>query len=304
MDVKPFISLCIPTNGVTEWVVPVLESIYSNDCDINEYEVVVTDNSKNSEFEKAMSEYKNKYSNFMYKKTNAIMFLNQIEAFKLANGQLIKFLNHRMILFPNSVNYLIDFVKTNHFTEPVVYFSNGVLQIPSSVKCCYSFDEYVKTLSYFSSWSAGTAIWKNEFDQMNPNIQFNKLFPHTDIIFNNRNSTEYIVDDTPLMKEIPVDVTKKGNYDLFDAFAVQYPSIIQHLYEDGNITKSTYKFVIRKNSFFVSELFLDYVMKKDPCSYDLHGYKNSTGKFYGDIEIKSKAFLLLMKRIVEKIIKK
>ena len=85
------------------------------------------------------------------------------------------------------------------------------------------------------------------------------------------------------MKEIPVDVTKKGNYDLFDAFAVQYPLIIENLYKKGDISKQTFNCVIRKNSYFVGGLYLDYMMKKEPCSYNLGGYKKAMGFFYSDI---------------------
>lgn len=304
MEKQPLLSLCIPTNGVTEWVIPVIDSIYENHANIDQFEVIVTDNGNDDQFENEMLDYKKRYSNFVYSKTDAKLFQNQIEAFKLANGQLIKFVNHRMTLLPNSVIYLIDFVKKNIATKPTVYFSNGSLGIPSKIKKCRSFDEYVKTLSYFSSWSAGTAIWKCEFEQMDLNIKFNSLFPHTDIIFNNRFNTDYIIDDSLLMKEIPVDVTKKGNYDLFDAFAVQYPLIIENLYKKGDISKQTFNCVIRKNSYFVGGLYLDYMMKKEPCSYNLGGYKKAMGFFYSDIEIKCKAFLVGIKRIVKRLLKR
>lgn len=304
MGKQPLLSLCIPTNGVNEWVIPVIDSIYENNANIDLFEVVVTDNGNNAQFENTMLDYRKLYSNFVYSKTDAKLFQNQIEAFKLANGQLIKFVNHRMTLLPNSVIYLIDFVKNHSMSKPTVYFSNGSLCIPSKLKRCNSFDEYVRTLSYFSSWSAGTAIWKSEFEQMNLSLKFNALFPHTDIIFNNKTNTNYIIDDTLLMKEIPVDVTKKGNYDLFDAFAVQYPLIIKNLYKDRNITKKTYNYVIRKNSYFVSSLFLDYIIRKEPCSYNLGGYKKSMGIFYSDIEIKFKAFLVAIKKIIKRIAKR
>lgn len=299
---QPLLSLCIPTNGVTEWVIPVIDSIYENIAKIDEFEVVVTDNGKNSRFERLMLDYHKRYSNFVYSKTDAKLFQNQIEAFKLANGQLIKFVNHRMTLLPNSIVYLIDFVKNNIESKPTVYFSNSSLCISSKIKFCSSFDEYVRTLSYFSSWSAGTAIWKSEFEQMDLNLKFNTLFPHTDIIFNNKTNTHYIIDDTLLMREIHVDETKKGNYDLFDAFAVQYPLIIKNLYKDGYITKSTFNYVIRKNSYFVSRLFLDYMIKKEPCSYNLGGYKESMGFFYSDKEIKFKASVVAIKQIIKCIV--
>ena len=41
---KLVLSLCLPTNGISEWVFPVLESIYSQNVDESKYEVIVTDN--------------------------------------------------------------------------------------------------------------------------------------------------------------------------------------------------------------------------------------------------------------------
>ena len=45
MEQRPLLSLCIATNGVSEWVFPVLDSIYSQEVDQSLYEVVVTDKS-------------------------------------------------------------------------------------------------------------------------------------------------------------------------------------------------------------------------------------------------------------------
>ena len=268
MNDEVCLSLCIPTNGIIEWVIPTVDSIYASACDPAQFEVIVTDNGSNTEFEGLMHEYEKRYPNFIYKKTNALLFLNQIESFKLANGKLIKFVNHRMTLLPNALDSLICFVEENDEKKPSVYFSNGFLKQDPVRKECRSFDEYVRTLSYWSSWSAGTAIWKSEFDKMDLSREFNRLFPHTDIVFNNRNNSSYIVDDTPLMRNLPADNTKKGSYDLFYAFAVEYPRIIERLHEDGSITRKTLSYVKKKNRRFVSQLYADYVLRKKPCSYD------------------------------------
>ena len=58
-----FLSLCIPTNGVTEWVVPVLDSIYREQIAEELFEVVVTDNGENKEFFWKMKEYSDLHQN-------------------------------------------------------------------------------------------------------------------------------------------------------------------------------------------------------------------------------------------------
>ena len=76
------VSLCIPTNGIVKWVRPVLDSIYASRCRESEYEVIVTDNGNDPEFQSMMEQYAARYQNLIYKKTDAVQFLNQIEAFK------------------------------------------------------------------------------------------------------------------------------------------------------------------------------------------------------------------------------
>ena len=49
---RPLVSLCLPTNGVTEWVLPVLDSIYDQGVSPELFEVIVTDNGKNEAFRK------------------------------------------------------------------------------------------------------------------------------------------------------------------------------------------------------------------------------------------------------------
>ena len=59
------VSLCIPTNGVSEWVLPVLDSIYRDNVPENLFEVVVTDNGNNQAFESQMIDASKKHSNLV-----------------------------------------------------------------------------------------------------------------------------------------------------------------------------------------------------------------------------------------------
>ena len=53
----PLISLCIPTNGIIEWVFPVLDSISAQKVDEQLFEVIVTDNGTNIDFYNQMLKY-------------------------------------------------------------------------------------------------------------------------------------------------------------------------------------------------------------------------------------------------------
>ena len=294
------LSLCIPTNGVSEWVFPVLDSIYDGNEEGSEFEVIVTDNGNNQDFETKMNSYCDLHSNLVYKKTNAVQFLNQIEAFKLAKGTLIKFVNHRQKVLPGAIEYLLSFVRDNKMDKPIVFFMNEAQKGKGGVDRYSSFDEYVRGLGVMSSWSGGTAMWKSDFEKMNLENSFNQLFPHTDMIFAEKNRTNYIIEHKKLFEEIEVDDTKKGRYNLFNAFAIEYVSIILDLYRNGYVSKSTFIDVKRENAEFIAQLYYKYLIRKQPCSYDLSEFDESIKFFYSKGEIRGALFRVIRKTIIGK----
>ena len=106
-----YLSLCLPTNGISEWVFPALDSIYSQEVDNDRFEVIVTDNGSNDDFRVAMEQYSKDHSNLIYEKTDAYMFDNQLEALKLAKGDYLKFVNHRSVWKEGRLQYMIDFLE-------------------------------------------------------------------------------------------------------------------------------------------------------------------------------------------------
>lgn len=299
---EPIVSLCIPTNGVIQWVFPVLDSIYAQGVDPKLYEVVVMDNGQNGEFKQLMREYAAGRENLVYRETDAYEFMSEIETYKAASGKFIKFINHRTKLLPGTLMTFIQFVLENEATKPVIYFgNNGIPTLPQAVVKLDSFDGFVKELSYVSSWSTGMAFWKSSFESIPDLTKANELFPHTLILFSDRTNREYIIDNRFLLDEIPVGKIPKGRYNLFNAFAVEYPSIILDLYLSKDISKETFLSVKKDNLGFVRKLWFDYIFRKSPCSYDLSGYKESVSCFYSLFQVRMGLFTCGKKYLWEKI---
>lgn len=298
------VSLCMPTNGVSEWVFPVLDSIYMQNCDDSLYEVVITDNGSNIEFKNKIKDYLKQYSNLIYVETDALPFLNEIEAYKNANGELIKFVNHRTKLLPGTLKKLIDFSKSNINSKPIIYYSNGILKKAKEIFKYNSFDEFVKNLSYYSSWSTGMAMWKSDLkDILNNSLNYNELFPHTNILFFTQNRKEYIINNTIIFDEIPQGKIPKGNYDIFFAFGIEYPSVICDLFRTNSISIETCRYVINQNLYFVTESYFKYFIKKDYCSYDLTGINKMYGIYYKKIDIILTLPKVVFSKILHKIMK-
>lgn len=296
------LSLCMPTNGVVEWVFPVLDSIFEQGCNNDDFEVIITDNGDNAEFKEKIKEYGLGYKNLHYYETEALPFINEIEAYKRANGQLLKFVNHRTKLVKGALQRLIDFAQNNAEKKPITYFSNGVLKKENKSYVYETFDDFVRNLSYWSSWSTGMTIWKEDFQQLPEDVQnFNELFPHTNVLFAERDREKYIIDNSVIFDEMPQGKRPKGTYDLYYAFGVEYPSIILDLLRDGSITADTFKVVINDNLEFIAGLYFQYNIRKAYCSYDLSGLGDMYGVFYRKNELKRTLLKVVWSKLKNKV---
>ena len=304
MGNQPIISLCIPTNGVTEWVFPVLESIYSQKVDNTLFEVVISDNGNNEDFFNKIQEYKINHENLIYEKTEAPLFLSEPECYKLAHGTFIKFINHRTKLTDGALEYFINFVQkyVNCETKPIIYFSNKTLKMESTIQEFDNFSDFVENLKIYSTWSTGMGIWKDDFDKLRNNSDFNELFPHTTILFNERKRDKYIIDNSFLLDEMPQGKKPKGNYDLFYAFAVEYPSILVNLVISGDLKTEAFLSLKKEVLKFCSNLAVDYFIFRTYCSYDLSSFDKSMKVFFSIKDVYFSIFMLTVKRILVKLI--
>ena len=279
------LSLCIPTNGVVEWVGPVLDNIYSQEIDENLYEVVVCDNGYDLEFEKMMRLYEDAHNNLIYRRTTAYQFYNQIEAFRIASGEFIKFVNHRAVFEKGSIAHILKLVGECAEEKPVIYFANGQLSDIGELYTCGDFETFVRKLSYFSSWSAGLGFWKSDFMNIPEDMEYNQLFPHTSILFYETARKKYVVDNSVLFHELRTDNTKKGKYRLFQAFAVEYPSILLDLNRRNLISIDTFLAIREELKGFIATQYMVHVLKKVPCSYDLSNSDQELEVFFSKKEI-------------------
>lgn len=285
---SPLVSLCMPTNGIIEWVFPALDSIYSQGVDNNLFEVVVTNNGSNEEFDSRMTAYAKLHSNLRYKKTDAYMFFNQLEALKLAKGTYLKFVNHRSIFHVGALEKIISIISCNIESKPVIYFSNGTLK--NNSYSLGSFDDFIAILGKYVSWTTGVGIWKEQYEKIPKDAHIDKISPHSCILFADRQNSKYLVENFVFAQDIVSDHSKKGNYDLFKAFAVEEPTIALNLLIDGDISYSTFKKIKNDYGSMLSELYWTFIVRKKSCSYDLSNFDNAMGIFFNKYKIVFNAY--------------
>lgn len=299
-DKKPIISLCIPTNGVKEWVIPVVESIYSQDIDDSLFEIVISDNGCNPDLEKALSSFS--HSNLSYHRSDYKGFTNQIDCLKRGRGLYRKMLNHRSCILPGTLSKMIGLVLNNQDTRPVLYFSDGKISTgEETVLKCDTFDVFLSNLHYWISWSAGVGLWDTDcekLDEINPN----KLFPHISLIFDTRTESKCIIWNEPYQKMLNDD--GKGGYNLFYTFSVTLLDLLNNYVDSGIISKITYQKTKHKLFGFLRELYISEVILPTKHSFELSGIKKSISTHYstlGYIKLVSTAYIKLLENTVIKL---
>lgn len=251
---QPILSLCIPTYGIVDWVMPLVESIYSQNCPENKFEVIITDNGKTEDLEKALQ--KVQHANLHYYHTTASGYTNQIEAFKRGNGLFCKMINHRSRLLLGSIQKMIDLVERYKDTRPILYFLDKQWPSDKLVEC-ENLDSFCRTVSYWSSWSGGVGIWKEDVNKIRPE-NINQMYPHAVLLFYIRQQSRYVVWNEQF--DIQASDKGKGGYNVFEIFAVNYLNMMHKLLDEKRLKPSSFEQIRKDMMSFFRELYLNEVI--------------------------------------------
>lgn len=246
MDKKPYLSICIPTYNRLDILQKTLDSIYAdlNDLDLEDFEVVISDNEPNQSTKHIVTKFN--FKNLHYHATTSSGFLNSFDVLKLGNGMFLKLHNNYTMIRKGSLKKMITEIKENFAGKPVIFYSNGLGEF-GTIESFGTYNEFMFRLSYLSSWSSGFGIWKEDFENIYNKIDVNNYFPQTSLLMTQNQKINYIINDIPIFDN--QDVPKKGGYNIFKVFCVDYVSLIEGAYKRKDISKKTFD-KIKKDLLF------------------------------------------------------
>lgn len=292
---KPIVSLCLPTNGAIEWVIPTLESVYKQNVDYSLFEVVITDNGEDSQLDNALKRYS--YPNLKYYRTTDKGFLNLVTCLQKGTGLYNKMLNHRMLIEPNMLSKMIDVVLWYKDKKPVMYFLNGCMDIPEYTECD-NLSQFISVMNIYCSWSAGIGFWDVDIEKLSE-INTNEMFPNASLLFEHRTNSDYIIWNGIYGKM--QDETGKGGYDLFQTFGVELIRIIESLYSRGRIDQNTFFLFKKKNFKYLINLYVAHVLRPSKNTFDIKNIKESISVYYnvlGYYKLVLLAHIINMSRLI------
>jgi len=234
---KPFLSICIPTNGRVEYLENVLDSIYrkENIEYMPLFEVVVSDNSIDKSSEVIINKYN--YENLIYRKSDEKGFMNSINALSVGTGRLLKLHNDTILLRDGVLKKMLDMAIIHQKEKPLIMYSNGLAGF-NCEKTYNRYDDFMYDLTYLSSWSNSLFLWSDDLAVLRDS-HFDDMFPQTTLLLSQNKKKYYLINDVQLFRG--QYIPDKGGYNIFKVFSVQYIDLIRSAFEDGIIEKRTFE---------------------------------------------------------------
>ncbi len=275
MDNQPILSLCIPTNGAVQWILPVLDSIYKQNYDQSKFEVVITDNGKDSQLESYLKDYD--YPNLRYIPTTDEGFLNLVSSLKEGRGLFCKMVNHRSVLELGAIEEMVGLVERYKDSQPIIYCSDGNVKGEEFIEC-KDLDQFIANLGYWASWSAGIGFWRKDIENID-SVELDEMFPNASLLLNLRKESQYVIWNKKY--EQMGDDAGKGGYDLYNTFAVHFLDIIKGLLDCGRISQNSFNMVKKNLMCFLAFMYKNEVILPTKHTYILKEIKKSMQVYYG-----------------------
>lgn len=262
-----YLSICIPTYKRIEITRNTIKSIYAdlNGVNLCDFEVVVSDNDENESSKIFVEEFP--YPNFHYYKTECEGFMNSFYVLGYGGGAFLKLHNNYTMLKSGTLRYMINEVKQYGESHALMFFTNGLRHFNKKQEF-ESFDSFMNHLSYFSSWSSGFGIWKDDYNMVKQNIEINKWFPQTSMLLPFNSKSKYILNDEVIFED--QKVPKKGGYNPYRVFGVDYLSLVKDSLDKGDISKETFG-IIKDDllcNYLASRYFKTVIARMDNFEHD------------------------------------
>lgn len=276
---KRVLSICIPAFRRLEYVRKTLLSIYTEaetcGIDLDSFEVVLSDNDPIKGLEILKREFK--YNNFYYFNSSCEGFSNSFYALSYGRGKFLKLHNSQEVFNNGALKKIICLINDNVEEKPLLFFTGGLLKTAEVLEVS-SFDRFIRETNYLSSWSNAFGVWRDDFDLVKDHLRLNDFFPHTSILFSQSYKRSFIIDDRLLSKT--QFVNKRGGHNKFQAFTIEYPSILESAVDSGIIENETRNMVVRKlMTEYLPLLFFNVkVAKRETFSSD--GFEQNLKRYF------------------------
>ena len=236
------LSICIPTFNRSEYLKNTLTSIVEQDGFNERCEIVISDNHSADNTQFIVAEFINKFKNIRYfrNESNIGAERNFLRLLSLGQGKYLKLHNDKACFHKDKLGALVGYLDSADrdvifiLNEHTDFSEKGIIE-------CNSFDEFVRVVSYWSTWMNGIIFKKSGYINLKEKDRaVGSEIIQTDIMFNMLSLSGFslIINEKLLYEQ---DVKYKGGYNLFEVFICNYLGLYQDYLKAGILCQKTYK---------------------------------------------------------------
>lgn len=259
------LSICIPTFNRGDSLEKTLQSIVEQDIfqKTKNIEVIISDNCSTDTTSLVGLGYANAHPGkiiYHRNESNIGADANFEATLKKGRGAFLKLHNDNLIIRNGSLTEIIKVITATQAERPVIFFTNGNMQKGEQIQACNNFNDFVKAVSYYSTWIGGFGIWRedfNHFDNFSANTHLKLV--QTDVIFQLVASGKraIILFDRYF---IGLDSGRKSGYNIAEVFGKNYLYLLKKYLNSGQLSNEQYE--IEKQSLLTNHI-IPYYFSED-----------------------------------------
>ena len=164
---EKLLSLCIPTYNRCEILDAVLSRIVCDKEFDERVEVIVSDNCSTDATPEVVKKYSSSYPNVVYHRNpENIRDANFEVVLSLGTGRYVKLLNDYSILKAGTLGYLLERIEKHKESGENLFFYTRVSKPEFNEAVCYSLDDFVEKVSFWSTWIGHFGTWRECFEAL------------------------------------------------------------------------------------------------------------------------------------------
>lgn len=249
----PVVSICIPTYNRANLLQLTLESItvQSIFTQTNDIEIVISDNYSDDETQAISQNFCNAFPGKIkyYRQSETISpDINFEFVMSKGSGTYLKLHNDNLVIRDGALEDMVKIFQATVSDKPIVFFTNGNMKLGEQIEVLGNINDFVRRVSYFSTWIGGFGMWRDEFHAISDitrNAHLRLL--QTDVIFRllAAGKCAVVVYET-YFYNLPVGrkggYNQKGGYNIAEVFGKNYLQILKsYLQPNGLLDNETFQ---------------------------------------------------------------
>jgi len=238
---EPLLSICIPTFNRADCLKNTLNSIIGQEKFSDSCEVIISDNNSTDNTRDIGENFSEKYENIRYycNETNIGADRNFLKLLNFGQGKYLKLHNDRACFYANKLNKLVAYLENVDHNVIFMLNDNNKHKNKGIIEC-NNFDEFVQTVSFWSTWMCGIILRNKEYKNLKSKDRaIGSQLIQTDVMFRilENCSSSLIINEKLLYEQ---ELESKGGYNLFEVFVCNYLTLYQNTLQNGILSRKTY----------------------------------------------------------------